>query len=71
LSKRKEVDEVPHKRIRIKGIRRKQIDTDKLALAYWLMAKRAVEEKRRREAEDRKKRRGGKDARKELDRAER
>lgn len=62
---------MPHKRIRIKGIKREQIDTDKLALAYWLMAKRAVEEKRRREAEDKKQRRGRKRARKELDRAER
>ncbi|HKP90642.1 MAG TPA: hypothetical protein VJT75_11805 [Thermoleophilaceae bacterium] len=71
MSKRKEVEEVPNKRIRIKGIRREQIDTDKLALAYWLMAKRAVEEKRRREAEDKKERRSPKAARKELDRAER
>jgi len=61
---------MPHKRIRIKGIKREQIDTDKLALAYWLMAKRAVEEKRKREAEDSKKRRSTK-RRKELERAER
>jgi hypothetical protein len=71
LSKRKEVGEVPHKRIRIKGVRREQIDTDKLALAYWLMAKRAVEEKRKREAEDRKKRSTKRSGRKELQRAER
>ena len=62
---------MPHKRIRIKGIRREQIDTDKLALAYWLMAKRAVEEKRRREAHDKTERRSRKTARKEVDRAER
>ncbi len=46
-----------HKRIKVRGIRRTDIDTDKLALAYWLMAKRAVEEKREREAAERKQRR--------------
>jgi hypothetical protein len=40
------------KRIKVKGIRRAEIDTDQLALVYWLLAKRAVEEKRQREAED-------------------
>jgi len=38
------------KRIVVRGIRKDEIDIDKLALAYWLMAKRAVEEQRRREA---------------------
>jgi len=45
-----------HKRIKVRGIKRDEIDTDRLALAYWLMAKRAVEEKRAREAEDKAKR---------------
>jgi hypothetical protein len=38
-------------------VRREPLDDDKLALAYWLMAKRAVEEKRRRDAEDKQSRR--------------
>jgi hypothetical protein len=45
------------RRIKVRGIRRVEIDTDKLALAYWLMAKRAVEEKREREAKEKAKRR--------------
>jgi hypothetical protein len=48
---------MPHRRIRVKGVRKEEIDTDRLALAYWLMAKRAVEQKRQREAEERKARR--------------
>jgi hypothetical protein len=63
---------MPHKRIRVKGIRREQIDDDKLALAYWLLAKRAVEEKRKREVEDKKKQAiGNRRGRKESGRAER
>lgn len=62
---------MPNRRIRIRGIQREQIDTDKLALAYWLMAKRAVEEKRKREAEDKRKRRSRATSRKGVDRAER
>jgi hypothetical protein len=46
-----------HKRIKVRGIRKDEIDTDQLALVYWLMAKRAVEEKRQREREDKKRRR--------------
>ncbi len=47
------------RRIKVRGIQRHEIDIDKLALAYWLMAKRAVEEKRQREAEEKAKRREG------------
>ena len=47
------------RRIKVRGIQRDEIDIDKLALAYWLMAKRAVEEKRQREAEEKAKRREG------------
>jgi hypothetical protein len=39
------------KRVRINAVRRKEIDVDKLALAFWMMAKRQVAEKRAREAE--------------------
>lgn len=39
------------KRLRVRGVRREAIDADKLALAYWLMAKHAVDQKRSRAAE--------------------
>ena len=49
---------MPQRRIiKVKGIRREPIDTDKLAYVYWCMARRAVEEKRKRKAEDKKKER--------------
>ena len=51
--------DMSQRRIKVRGIRRDEIDIDKLALAYWLMAKRAVEEKRQREAEEKAKRREG------------
>ena len=38
-------------RLRVRGVRRTEIDADKLALAYWLMAKHAVDQKRSRAAE--------------------
>jgi hypothetical protein len=47
------------RRIKVRGIQRDEIDIDKLALAYWLMAKRAVEEKRAKEAEEKAGRREG------------
>jgi hypothetical protein len=49
------------RRIKVKGIKRDEIDTEQLALIYWLMAKRALAEKRARtEAEKKAKRREGK-----------
>lgn len=39
------------KRLRVRGVRRAEVDADKLALAYWLMAKHAVDQKRSRAAE--------------------
>jgi len=51
-----------HKRIKVRGIRKKEIDTDQLALVYWLMAKRAVEDKRQRESEEKRQRRTGREA---------
>ena len=51
--------DMSQRRIKVRGIRKDEIDIDKLALAYWLMAKRAVEEKRQREAEEKAKRREG------------
>lgn len=50
-----------HKRLRVRGIRKDEIDTDQLALVYWLMAKRAVEDKRRRDLEEKKRRRAAKE----------
>jgi hypothetical protein len=48
------------RRIKVKGIRKSEIDTEQLALVYWLMAKRQLREKRGREAAERAKRRGRK-----------
>lgn len=47
------------RRIKVRGIRRREIDTDKLALALWLMAKAEVERSRSRDAADKRARRGG------------
>jgi hypothetical protein len=45
------------KRIRINGIRRREIDTDLLAYVYFLQGKRLVQQRREREAEAKAKRR--------------
>lgn len=45
------------RRIRVKGIKRDEIDTEQLALIYWLQAKRVLREKREREDEEKAKRR--------------
>ena len=45
------------RRIKVKGIKRDEIDTEQLALIYWLQAKRVLREKREREAQERAKRR--------------
>jgi hypothetical protein len=52
---RKEVSPMT-RRIKVRGVRLEELDDEKLALAYWLMAKRAVAEKREREAADKRKR---------------
>lgn len=44
------------RRIRVRGIRREEIDSEQLALVYYLMGKRLVQEKRQREEKERKKR---------------
>jgi hypothetical protein len=44
------------RRIRVKGVRREEIDTEQLALIYWLQAKRVLRERRKREAEAKAKR---------------
>jgi len=38
------------RRIKVKGIKRDEIDTEQLALIYWLQAKRVLRERREREA---------------------
>jgi hypothetical protein len=43
---------VTHRRIKVRGIRKREIDSEQLALVYWLMAKRAVEDKRERDLDD-------------------
>jgi hypothetical protein len=45
------------RRIKVKGIRKSEIDTEQLALVYWLQAKRIVREKREREEKEKAKRR--------------
>jgi hypothetical protein len=48
------------RRIRVKGIKKDEIDTEQLALIYWLQAKRVLREKREREAQEKAKNRGRK-----------
>lgn len=38
------------RKIRVKGVRRKELDHEQLALVYWLQAKRILRERREREA---------------------
>jgi hypothetical protein len=45
------------RRIKVKGVRRSEIDTEQLALVYWLQAKRILREKREREAKEKAKHR--------------
>ena len=45
------------RRIKVKGVRRDEIDTEQLALIYWLQAKRVLREKRERDAQEKAKRR--------------
>ncbi len=43
------------RRIKVKGVRRDEIDAEQLALIYWLQAKRVLRERREREAKEREK----------------
>ncbi len=45
------------RRIKVKGIKKSEIDTEQLALVYWLQAKRVLRERREAEAKARAKRR--------------
>lgn len=45
------------RRIKVKGVRKSEIDTEQLALVYWLQAKRILRERREREAQEKAKRR--------------
>ena len=38
------------RRIKVKGVRREEIDTEQLALVYWLQAKRVLKQRRASEA---------------------
>jgi hypothetical protein len=44
------------RRIKVKGIKKSEIDSEQLALVYWLQAKRILRERREREAKERAKR---------------
>jgi hypothetical protein len=49
------------RRITVKGVRRDEIDTEQLALVYWLQAKRILRERREQEEKAKAKQaRGGK-----------
>lgn len=37
------------RRIKVKGVRKDQLDTEQLAMIYWLQAKRVLRERRQRE----------------------
>ena len=45
------------RRIRVKGIKRDEIDTEQLALVYWLQAKRILRERRENEKKEKERRR--------------
>jgi hypothetical protein len=38
------------RRIKVKGVRRSELDSEQLALIYWLQAKQVLRERREREA---------------------
>jgi hypothetical protein len=44
------------RRIRVKGVKKTELDTEQLALVYWLQAKRILRERREHEARERRKR---------------
>lgn len=44
------------RRIRVKGVKKTELDTEQLALVYWLQAKRILRERREREAREKMKR---------------
>jgi hypothetical protein len=37
------------RRIRVEGVRKRELDTEQLALVYWLQAKRVLRERREQE----------------------
>jgi hypothetical protein len=41
------------RRIKVKGVRRQELDTEQLALIFWLQSKRVLRERREREARER------------------
>lgn len=45
------------RRIKVTGIKREEIDSEQLALIYWLQAKRVLRERRERAAQEKAKRR--------------
>jgi hypothetical protein len=42
-----------NRRIKVEGVRRREIDAEQLALVYWLQAKRILRERREQEAKAR------------------
>jgi hypothetical protein len=41
------------RKIKVKGVRRKELDVEQLSLVYWLQAKRVLRERREREEQER------------------
>jgi hypothetical protein len=51
------------RRIKVKGVRRKDLDTEQIAMIFWLQAKRVLRERREREARERAEKREQRDER--------
>lgn len=49
--------------IKVKGMRRKELDIEQLALVYWLQAKRVLRERREREEQERQRKQERRDER--------
>ncbi len=52
MAKQYKPNEPQRKQIRAWGIRRKEVDTNQLALVYYLLARRRIEERHEREGQD-------------------
>ena len=51
------------RRIKVKGVRRRELDAEQLALIFWLQAKRTLRERREREEQERLRRKERQDER--------
>jgi hypothetical protein len=51
------------RKIKVTGVRRKELDVEQLSLVYWLQAKRVLRERREREEQERQRRKERRDER--------